>query len=198
MGGALHIDDFGAVNVAIWAILALSPWGAVEAATLDNPSHAGTTLGAATGEPGLACRNEVTPGVSAVTVHLEHTLVVIQYIARLADAALFAGGGAFGAGALTVAIQISTGRWTWGKAVCVAAVGRTLQSDFDTVIAAIIAALAVSPQGALESPALDSPSHAVAALGTVFVEPGLACRNEVTLGISAATLNSEHTLVIIQ
>lgn len=166
--------------------------------TLDNPSHAGTALGAATGEPGLACRNEVTPCIFAATVHLEHTLVVMQYIARLADTALFAGGGDFGAGALTVAIQISTGRRTWGKAVCVAAVGRTLQSDFDTVMAAIIAVIAVSPQGTLESPALDSPSHAVAALCTAFVEPGLACRNEVTLGVSTATLNSEHTLVIIQ
>lgn len=61
-------------------------------------------------------------------MHLEHTLVVMQYISRLADTALFAGGGDFGAGALTVAIQISTGRRTWGKAACVAAVGRTLQS----------------------------------------------------------------------
>lgn len=46
----------------------------------------------------------------------------------MADTALFAGGGDFGAGALTVAIQNSTGRRTWGKAVCLAAVGRALQS----------------------------------------------------------------------
>lgn len=48
-------------------------------------------------------------------------------------------------------------------------------ADFDTVMAAIIAVLAASPQGTLESPALDGPSHAVAALCTAFVEPGLAC-----------------------
>lgn len=48
---SLHcpLTDFGTVTV-----LALSPWGAGEVVTLDSPSHAGTALGAVTGDPGLA------------------------------------------------------------------------------------------------------------------------------------------------
>ena len=44
--------------------------------------------------------------------------------------------------------------------------------------------------------ALDGPSLAGAALSTASVDPGLICRDEDTLGVFAATLNSGHTLVV--
>lgn len=103
MGWALY-SDFGTATV-----LALSPCRAGEVVTLDSPSHAGTALGAAPGDPGLACRDKATLGVFAATVNLEHTLVIMHHIARLTEAALLAGRRDFGTGPLTVAIQISTG-----------------------------------------------------------------------------------------
>lgn len=77
------------------------------------------------------------------------------------------------------------------------AVGGTLQRDFGTGSAAIVALLAVSPWGTLEIPALDDASHAATALSTVTGDPGPTCGNEATLGVLAATLNSEHTLIVI-
>lgn len=191
MGWALY-SDFGTVTV-----LALSPWGAGEVVTLDSPSHAGTALGAVTGDPGLACRDEATLGISAATVNLEHTVLIMHHIARLTEAALLAGRWDFGTGILTVAIQISTGRLTCGKAVCVVAVGGTLKREFGTGTGVIIVLLAVSPWGTLEIPALDGPSHAVTGHRTVTGDPRPACGNEATLGVFAATLNSEHTLIVI-
>lgn len=73
-------------------------------------------------------RDEATLGVFAATVNLEHTLVIMHHIARLTEAALLAGRRHRGTGALTVAIQISTGWWACGEAVCVVAVGGALQS----------------------------------------------------------------------
>lgn len=73
-------------------------------------------------------RDEATLGISAATVNLEHTVLIMHHIARLTEAALLAGRWDFGTGILTVAIQISTGRLTCGKAVCVVAVGGTLKS----------------------------------------------------------------------
>lgn len=64
----------------------------------------------------------------AATLNSEHTLVVMQHIARLAHAALLAVRGASGADALAVAIGIRAGRMTGGKAVCEPAVGWALQS----------------------------------------------------------------------
>lgn len=59
---------------------------------------------------------------------LEHTLVIIQHVARLADAALLAGEGDFVARALAAAVWVQAGRWTGRKAVCVVAVSRAFQS----------------------------------------------------------------------
>lgn len=58
----------------------------------------------------------------------EHTLVIIQHIVRLTDAALLAGGGDFVARALTAAVWVQAGRRTGGKAVCVVTVSWALQS----------------------------------------------------------------------
>lgn len=66
--------------------------------------------------------------IFAVTVNSEHTLVIVQEVARLTEAALLAGRGDFGTGVLTVGIQIGTGRWAGGKAVSEVAVVWALQS----------------------------------------------------------------------
>lgn len=47
--------------------------------------------------------------------------------------------------------------------------------DFGAVAAAVTTVFAVSPQGTLEILALNSPSCAGTALGTVLGGPGLAC-----------------------
>ena len=52
----------------------------------------------------------------------------MHQVARLADAALPAGGGDFVARALTAAVWIQAGRWTGGKAAGEVAVSWALQS----------------------------------------------------------------------
>lgn len=76
------------------------------------------------------------------------------------------------------------------------AVGWALQSNFGTVTASINTVLAFSPQGTLEIPAMNVPSFAGTLLGTASGKPGLVCRDEITLGVFAATLSSEHALVL--
>lgn len=49
------LTDFGTVTAAILDVLALSPRGALELVTLNQSALAGTFLGAACGNPGLAC-----------------------------------------------------------------------------------------------------------------------------------------------
>lgn len=122
----------------------------------------------------------------------------MHQVARLADAALPAGGGNFRAGALTEALGVQAQGWTGWKAVGVAAMGRALQRDIGAVTAAILEVLAVSLQGTLKILALDGPSRAVTALSTAAGDPGLTFWDESTLGIFAATLISEYTLVIMQ
>ena len=197
VGGALQ-SDIGTVAGAILNVLAVSPRGTLEILASNDPFHAVTALGTASGSPALACRDETTLGMLAATLNSEHTLVVAQHIARLTHAALFAVRVGIGADALTVAVGVRAGRMTGGKAVCELAVGWALQRDFDTVTAAIIAVLAVCPWGTLEIPAPHASFHAGTALGTVFGYPSLACRDEDTLSIFAATMRSEHTLVVKQ
>lgn len=61
-------------------------------------------------------------GVFAVTLNSGYTLVPVEHKARLTEAAFLAGGGAFGAGNLTVFVQVEAG-WDAGrKAVGVVAV----------------------------------------------------------------------------
>jgi hypothetical protein len=67
-------------------------------------------------------------GVFAATLTARHTLVITQHIVRFTDTALLAGGGGFGAGALTVAIRVRAGRLTGWKAFGVVTVGRALHS----------------------------------------------------------------------
>lgn len=78
--------------------------------------------------PAPTHRNKATLSIFAVAVSLEHTLAIIQEVARLTEAALLAGGRDFGAGLLTAAIQVGTGRWTGGKAAGEVAVSWALQS----------------------------------------------------------------------
>lgn len=73
-------------------------------------------------------RDEDTPGISAVTLSSEHTLVIMQHVVRLADAALLTGGGDFKAGALAVSLWVQAGRLTGGKAGGVVGVVWALQS----------------------------------------------------------------------
>lgn len=54
--------------------------------------------------------DESTLGIFAATQSSEHTLVILQHIARLTDAALLASGGDFGTGSLTEAIRVQAGR----------------------------------------------------------------------------------------
>lgn len=72
--------------------------------------------------------DESTLGIFAATLISEYTLVIMQHVARLTDAAFLAGGGGFGAGFLTVDIHVRAGRLTRRKAVGEVAVGRALQS----------------------------------------------------------------------
>ena len=73
-------------------------------------------------------RDESTLGVFAATVNSEHTLVVMQHVARFTDTALPAGGGGFMADAPTEAIWVRAGSQAGGKAVSVDSVGWALQS----------------------------------------------------------------------
>lgn len=73
-------------------------------------------------------RNESTLGVFAVTVNSEHTLVVMQHVARFTDTSFFAGGGDFMADAPTEAIWVRAGSQAGGKTVSVDGVGWALQS----------------------------------------------------------------------
>lgn len=111
--------------------------------TLNSPSLAGAVLGTTLGDPRLAFREEHAVGVSAATVTAGHTLVVTQHVASFTDAALPAGGGGFGAGALAEAVWVGAGRQAGGKAFGVVTVGRALHSDFNTVTVAIFNVLAL-------------------------------------------------------
>lgn len=73
-------------------------------------------------------RDEDTLGILAATVSFEHTLVIVQHVARLTNAALPASGRDFMARALTAAVRVQAGRWTRGKAVCVVTVSWAFQS----------------------------------------------------------------------
>lgn len=197
MGWALQ-SYFGAVTVAIFIVLAVSPWGTLGTLALNSPSHAGTALGTAWGGPGLACRDESTLGVFAVTLSPEHTLVTVQHVARLAHAALLAGGGNFRTDIFAEALWVQAGRQAGGKAAGVLGVGRALESDFGASTAAFTVVLAVGLWGTLEILALDIAFHAGTALGTAFGGPGLACRNDGTPGIFTAALCSGHTFVLTE
>lgn len=48
------LTDFNTVTAVIIAVLAVSLWRTLETLALDDPSCAGTALGAASGDPGLA------------------------------------------------------------------------------------------------------------------------------------------------
>ena len=76
----------------------------------------------------LTHRNDSALGVFAATLNFKNTLVFIQHVARLTDAALLASRGAFRAGAPTEALWVRAGRETGGKAVGIEAVGRAFQS----------------------------------------------------------------------
>ena len=76
----------------------------------------------------LTHRNDSALGVFAATLNFKNTLVFIQHVARLTDAALLASRGAFRAGAPTEGTGVQAGRETEGKAVGVVAVGGALQS----------------------------------------------------------------------
>lgn len=73
-------------------------------------------------------RNEGTLGVFAAALSSGYTLVLTEHKSQLAEAAFYAGRGAFGAGDLTVVIHVGAGRDTGGKAVGVVAVGWAFQS----------------------------------------------------------------------
>ena len=143
-------------------------------------------------------RDESTLGVFAVTLSPEHTLVTVQHVARLAHAALLAGGGNFRTDIFAEALWVQAGRQAGGKAAGVLGVGRALESDFGASTAAFTVVLAVGLWGTLEILALDIAFHAGTALGTAFGGPGLACRNDGTPGIFTAALCSGHTFVLTE
>lgn len=76
----------------------------------------------------LTHRDESTLGVFAATLNSEDTLVTVQHVARLAEAALLAGGGGFRAHVFAKAFWVQAGRQAGGKAAGVLGVGRALQS----------------------------------------------------------------------
>lgn len=131
------------VTVALIIVQATGPCWATEVVTLNSPSFAGAVLGTSPGDPCLAFRDENAMGVFAATLTARHTLVITQHIVRFTDTALLAGGGGFGAGALTVAIRVRAGRLTGWKAFGVVTVGRALHSDFNTVTVAVLDVLAL-------------------------------------------------------
>lgn len=72
--------------------------------------------------------DESTLGIFAATLISEYTLVIMQHVARLTDAALLARGDRVGAGFLTVDIRIRAGGLTRRQAAGEVAVGWALQS----------------------------------------------------------------------
>lgn len=73
-------------------------------------------------------RNEGTLGVFAATLSSGYALVLTEHKSRLAEAAFYAGRGAFAAGDLTAVIRVGAGWDAGGKAVGVLAVGWAFQS----------------------------------------------------------------------
>lgn len=49
------LTDFDTSSAAINVVLAVSPWGTLGILALNGPSYAGTALGTASRNPGLAC-----------------------------------------------------------------------------------------------------------------------------------------------
>jgi len=49
------LTDFDTSSTAINVVLAVSPWGTLGILALNGPSYAGTALGTASRNPGLAC-----------------------------------------------------------------------------------------------------------------------------------------------
>lgn len=78
--------------------------------------------------PMLTHQKDSTLGVSAAALNFKNTLVFIQHIAGLTDAALLASRGDFRAGLPTEGTGVRAGRETGGKAVGVVAMGGALQS----------------------------------------------------------------------
>lgn len=74
-------------SAAIFIVLAMGPCWAFEVMTLDSPSPAGTALGASTSDPCLVFWNESTLDIFAATLDSGHTLVIVQHVARLTEAA---------------------------------------------------------------------------------------------------------------
>lgn len=134
----------GTGTAAIITMLAVGLRGAAELLALDGPIDAGTALGAPTGDPGLACQDEVTLGIFAAALSSGNTLVTAQYIARLTDTALLASGGGSGAGVLAEAIWVQARRQTGGKAAGIATVSWALYNDFSTTAAVVLDVLALS------------------------------------------------------
>lgn len=130
---------------AVFIVLAVGARRAAEVPALNVPTLAGTALGAATRDPGLARRDEVTLNILAATLVSVHTGVLVEQVARSTDAALLARGGDFGADALTVPIWVGAGRQTGGQAGGVEAVVWALQSVGDTVTAAVFIFFALGP-----------------------------------------------------
>lgn len=69
-----------------------------------------TNPGTVSRDPCLAGVDEGAPGILAATVNSEHTLVIMQHVARSTDTALLAGGGDPVAGALAEALRVRAGR----------------------------------------------------------------------------------------
>lgn len=73
-------------------------------------------------------RDEITLGVFAATFNPGDTLVTVQHVARLAHAALLAGGEDFRTDVFAEAFWVQAGRQAGGKALGVLGVGRALES----------------------------------------------------------------------
>lgn len=56
------LTDFGTLAVASRNVFAVSPRGTLEIPAQDDPSHAGTALGAASVDPGLVCLQKPREG----------------------------------------------------------------------------------------------------------------------------------------
>lgn len=137
-------SDLDTVTAAVIAVLAVGPHRTVEVPAPDGPCQAGTVLGAACGQPSLACWDEGTVGISAATESCGHTLAPVENKARVTQAAFSASGRGM-ACALAEALWVRAGRGAGRQAAAEEAVGRALQSDFDTVAAAVFVVLALSP-----------------------------------------------------
>lgn len=73
-------------------------------------------------------RDESALSVFAATLNSEDTLVTVQHVARLADAALLTDGGGFRADVFAEAFWVQAGRQAGGKTAGVLGVGRALES----------------------------------------------------------------------